>query len=212
MKHARGAEPMLVFECGRAGVDGALRHIVGNSALRRQHGSIADVKVSRRGGLAGHDATIADDGGSREADLTAKKRILSHFTGMADLNEIIDFCAAANARFAYGSAINGAVGLDFDVIFDDRRAHLLHFAPAAVFLARKAEAVCPDDGAILQNDAIADLAIFADDGMTVREEIVSDARAAIDAYEAVQNGMAADDYVIIDKAERPNVGVRGNFG
>ena len=60
------------------------------------------------------------------------------------------------------------------------------------FLLGKAKAVAADDDAVLQDDAISDLAEFADHGVGVREKIIADAGALVDGDEAVQNGVAAD--------------------
>lgn len=212
MKHAGGAQPAFIFKRGRTGKNRALRHVVRNSALRRKHCTIADVKVSCRGGLSGHDASIADDGRAGEADLSAEKRIFADFTSVADLNEVIDFNAARDACFTDRRAVDGAIGLDLDVVFDDGRAHLLHLVPASILLAREAEAVASDDHAVLENHAIANLAILTDNGMAMREKIVAYARAAVNAHKTVQNGFAADDHVIVYKAERANVRVGRNRG
>src|SRR5690348_7193127 len=183
-----------------------------NSALRGEHSAVADVEMSRGGGLSGHDATVADDGRAGEADLSAEQRVFADLASVSHLNEIVDFCAAADARFADGGAVNRAIGLNLDVVFDDGDAGLLHFVPAAVRFAREAEAVAADYHSVLENDAVADAAIFADDGMAVREEVVADAGAAIDADKTVQHGAAADGDVVINEAEWANVSAGSNFG
>src|SRR5215467_11290708 len=99
---------------------------------------------------------------------------------MADEDKIVDFCAAADARLPDSGAVNASVGLNFDVVFENGRAGLHDFVPGAVFFLGKAKTVGSNDGAILENDAMADAAKFADDRMGVRKEIVADTSAAID--------------------------------
>lgn len=103
---------------------------------------------------------------------------------MADLNQVVDLGARANAGFADGGAVYGGVGLDFDVVFEDRGAGLQNLVPggAAEFgsrIAGKAEAVAADDGAILQNNVVAELALLPDDGVGVREKVAADVRVGV---------------------------------
>ena len=99
---------------------------------------------------------------------------------MADEDKIVNFCATADARFSHSGAVNASVGLNFDVVFENSWAGLHDFVPGAVFFLGKAKTVGSNDGAILQNDAIAYAAKFTDDCVGVRKEIVADASAAID--------------------------------
>src|SRR5690349_19332655 len=131
------------------------------------------------GGLSGKNDAAASGGGTGEASLSAEHGVGTDLAGVADENEVVDFCAVADARFANGGAVDAGVGLDFHVIFENGGAGLNDFVPGAVFLFCEAEAVGSDDGAVLKNDAMADAAEFADDCMGVGEEIVADLRATI---------------------------------
>ncbi len=130
---------------------------------------------------------------------------------MADENEVVDFCAVADACFANSGTVDAGVGLDFHVVFEDGGAGLDNFVPGAVFAFREAEAVGSDDGAVLENDAIADAAKFADDGVRMREEIVADADAAIEGDGTVEHGVLADDDVFINETVRADVSVGADF-
>ena len=124
----------------------------------------------------------------------------------------VDLGAAADAGFAYGGAVDAGVGLDLDVVFEDGGARLRHFVPGAVALFGITKAVGADDGAVLQDDAIAYAAVFADDGMGVGEEVVADFDALIDGDEAVEDGVVADLDVFVYEAIRADVGAFGNAG
>src|SRR5690349_14783154 len=154
-------------------------------ALRGQCSAVVHVEMPRRSRLSGEDAAVADDRGAGETDLRANQRVFADFAGVADLHEIVDLGAAGDARFADGGAVNGAVGLNLDVVANDGDSRLLDFVPAAVGLAREAETVAAYDNAVLQNHAIADAAEFAHGDVAVREEVVADARTAINRNEAV---------------------------
>src|SRR5258708_36653672 len=130
--------------------------------------------------LPGKDAAFTDDGRTGEPDLSAEHGVRADFTGVSDQDEIIDFCAAADAGFANRGAVDGGVGLNFHVVFQDGRAGLRNFVPGAVFLFGEAETIGADDRSVLEQDAIADAAVFSDDGMGGGEEIIADSDSTID--------------------------------
>src|SRR5271154_1617311 len=129
---------------------------------------------------------------------------------MADEDQIVKLGAAGDARLTDGGAVDAGVGLDFNVVFQDGGASLQHFVPAAVRLLGEAKTIRADDGAILQDDAVADAAMFANHGMRVGEEMVADFCAVIDGNEAVQNGCRANFHLFIDKAVRADVRAFGD--
>jgi len=169
------------------------------------------VEVARAGGLSGENHAAAGGGGTGEASLSAEHGVRADIARVADENEVVDFCAVADTRFADGGAVDASVGLDFDVVFENSRAGLDDFVPGAVFAFGEAEAVGSDDGAVLENDAIANAAKFADDAVRVREEIVADLRAAIDRDGTVQDGVFADHDIFVDETVGTDVGVRSDF-
>ena len=87
------------------------------------------------------------------------------FRGVAYLNHVVEFRAAADLCFADRGAIDGAMRLNFDVIADDGDSALAHLVPGAVGLAREAEAVAADYDAVLKEDAMADAAVLAHGAM-----------------------------------------------
>ena len=206
------AEPEFVVDGGGAGADLVGLDVAGETGLGGDDDVVADGEVAGGSGLAGEDAVIADFGGSGEAGLAADHVVGAEFGGVADENEVVDFGAAADARFADGRAVDAGVGLDFDVVFENGGAGLRHFVPRAVGLFGVAEAVGADDGAVLENDAIADAAIFADDGVGVGEEVVADFGALVDGDETVEDGVVADLDVFVDEAVGADVGAFGDAG
>jgi hypothetical protein len=100
-------------------------------------------------------------------------------------DQVVDFGAASDAGFPHRSAVDAGIGLDFDVVFENCWAGLDHLVPGAVFLFSEAQAVAADDGAGLEDYAVAYAAVFADYGVGVGEEIVADFGALVDGYETV---------------------------
>ena len=87
------------------------------TALCGDDRAVPDVNVPGRADLSREDATIPNASRSREAHLAAQDRVLSDFAGVAHQNEIIDFRATADARFADGRAVDGLGDCcDFSVV------------------------------------------------------------------------------------------------
>ena len=206
------AEPEFVVHGGGAGADLVGVDVAGEAGLGGDDDVVADGEVAGGGGLASEDAVVADFGGAGETGLAADHVVGAELGGVADEDEIVDLGAAADAGLADGGAVDAGIGLDFDVVFEDGGAGLRHFVPGAVFLFGVAEAVGADDGAVLQDDAIADAAVFADDGVGMGEEIVADFGALVDGDEAVEDGVVADLDVFIDEAVGADVGAFGDAG
>src|SRR6185437_2063989 len=212
IENRRGSQPYLILDPRRTRVGSARGNIVGNRALRRQDCAVAHVQVSRACRLAGQNAAVAYDGRAGEPHLSAKKRVFADSARVPHLNKIIEFRAASNTRFAHRGAIDSAVSLNFHIVTNKGDSRLLNLVPPAVMLAREAKAVAADYHAILQDNAMADLAPFADGNVTVREKIVPDARAAINADKTMQHCVRADDDILVDKAVRTNVSASADSG
>lgn len=210
-----GFEPLAIVDGRVSGIHGTWWNIVGDAAFCGNDGTIADGEVTRSADLSGENAAIADLGGTSEAHLTAEHGVDADVRGVTDDDQIIEFGAAADAGFPDGGAVDAGVGLDFDVVFENGRAGLLHLVPGAVALLSKTEAIGADDNAVLQDDTISDLAKFADDGMGMGEEIVADAGALVDGDEAVQDGVASDVGIFLNDAIRADMRTStdpGGFG
>src|SRR5580700_7698434 len=106
-----------------------------NTGLSRKNRAIADLQVSSRSHLSRQDAAIAYLGGSRETYLAAEQGILTDFGSVADLHQVVDFCAAPDRGLADGRAVDRAMGLNFHVVRNHRDSRLPYLVPAPVRLA-----------------------------------------------------------------------------
>src|SRR5215813_15674355 len=174
-------------------------------------GVVADVDMARAADLTCEDNATTGGGRTGEASLAAEHRIGTDLAGVPDENEVIDLRAVADTGFPYGSTIDAGVGLDFHVIFENRRPGLDNLVPRPVRALGKAEAVSSDDGAILENYAVTYAAEFSNDYVRVCEKVVADLCATIDADGAVKNGILADDGVFVHETVWADVRVRPDF-
>ena len=76
----------------------------------------------------------------------------------------------------------------------------------------EAEAIAADDGAVLQDHAMADAAEFAHHGVRVGQKIVADLRAFVDHGVRMQHGIAADRDTLAYHRERTDGSVLADAG
>ena len=193
-----GAEPGAVVYGGVAADDGARSNVVRDASLSGGYSSIADGEMAGDADLAGENHIFPDRCGAAESGLRAQQRVLSDCRSVAHLDEVVDFDAGGDSRFAYRGAIDAGVGLDFDGVAEDCGAGLNDLGPAAVRALGKAEAVGADDGAILEHDVVAELAAFAHDSVGVGEEAVADADTVVENNVGEEDGVVADVAVLAD--------------
>ncbi len=106
--------------------------VAADAGLRGDDHAVADVCCGRRSGLSGEDDVAAHMGRSGEADLRAEQRVLTDGRAVADLDEVVDLGASADAGLADRGAVDGGVGLDLDVVLEDGGAGLEDLVPGRV--------------------------------------------------------------------------------
>ena len=131
---------------------------------------------------------------------------------MSNLHEVVDFHAAPNACFTHAGTVNAGVRLHFHGIFQHRQPGLHDLVPGAGIIFGEAEAVRSNDGAVLQNDVVPELAILAHHGVGVREKVVSDVRAAVDDGMRQQFCVSANYDIGVDDDVGADVRVFANPG
>src|SRR5260370_39984604 len=131
---------------------------------------------------------------------------------MAYLHEAIDLGAALHASFADGRAIDAGERLHLDIVLDDRDAGLHDLVMRTIGALGEAETVATDDGAVLQDNAVADAAKFAHHGVRVGKEIVANLGALVDHGVRMYHLIAADRGPLADYRERAYGRVLANLG
>src|ERR1700733_4927547 len=131
---------------------------------------------------------------------------------MTHLNEVIYLRAGVNTGFADGGSVDAGIGLDLDVVFDDRGAGLEDLVPGAVGLAGEAEAVCADNYAVLQDNVVAETTVLAHDGVCMSEEVISGPGVGVEDDVGQDSGVVPDGDVIANDGIGADVGVGSNVG
>src|ERR1035437_3343023 len=130
---------------------------------------------------------------------------------VSHLHQIVDLNAAPNAGFTDAGAVHAGVRLHFNVAFQHRRAGLGDLFPA-ISVTGKTEAVASDNGAILQNDVVAQPAVFAYDSVRMREEMVASACAAITHNVRHEHSIVSDLDILVNHHVGRNVCLLANSG
>src|SRR5258705_8473901 len=99
---------------------------------------------------------ILDRRTARDADLRGKQRVPADLHAVGDLNEVVDLTPGADARLADRGTIDRRVRPDLDIVLDRHTADLRDLVVGPVGLMGRPEPVAADDGAVLNDDAVAD--------------------------------------------------------
>lgn len=148
-------QPQLMIDGGGSADHGSGGNIVGDAALSDGDGSVANLDVAGDADLSGENDVIAYVGGAGEANLRDEQSVVADGAAMADLDEVVDFRAAADASFSDAGAVDAGVGLQFDVALNDYVAGLDDFVPVAGVVLGEAKTVGTDYGSILQDYVVA---------------------------------------------------------
>ena len=179
--------------------------------MTSDHGAGFDAGVIADSNLASHDDVVFDGDAAGEAGLGRDDDIFSDQTVVADVDEVVNFCALADASLVEGPAVDGGVSSDFDVVFEDETTDLRGLLVASgVRIADVAEAFAAEDGSSLDYDAIAetdsgidgdvgiDAAVGADFDVVADYRAGSDGRFVSDFCVFSDYGARADGYVLAD--------------
>src|SRR5208282_1523993 len=88
-----------------------------DSTLASDHRAGFYASVIADADLSAHDYVVFDGDAAREAGLRGDNDVLADLAVVADMHEVIDLCAAADASFVERAAINGGVRSDLHVVF-----------------------------------------------------------------------------------------------
>jgi hypothetical protein len=129
-----------------------------NTALPSQQDAFFKASVFAYTDLASEDDVLLDGNTTGESSLCGDYNVLADLAIVSDVYQVVDFCAAADARDVESSAIDGGVGSDFDIVFNFEASDLREFfVMAGCWIADVAKAVAAKHGAGMDDDAISQL-------------------------------------------------------
>src|ERR1700761_4332105 len=192
--------------CRRAPEDdtGTMDALAGwNACLRAQDSVRADLHVFRDAHLPTNDGAVTDSAATRNAGLCGDHHIAPDRDIVADVDEIIELGAAANARLFERTAIDGGIRADFDIVFDDQSALLGKLRVLARrIVSHIPETIRAQHRARMHEDAVTQLRARIDDH--ARIQMAASAEAHSRTYDGTSTDPAAgaDDGLVVDDSVR----------
>src|SRR5207253_938240 len=113
-------------------------------------------------------------------------------TIVSNVAEIIHFSSCTNASLCQGRAIDGAIGANFHVVFDDHFAKLRNFNGMGVFQGYKAKAIRTNCDMGLDLAERTDFAIGSDKGRGMNNGVSTDMSMALDHRIGTDNAVFSD--------------------
>ncbi len=158
--------------------------------------------MARHADLARERDAVLDGRAARDADLRGEQDVPADRHAVRDLHEIVDLAPGADPRRPDRRSIDRGLCADLDVVFDDDSADLRNLVVGAVGPLREAEPVAADDGAVLDDDAIADPHPLANRDARVEDAVVANLRLPADHDVRIDDGARADSCAFADHRER----------
>lgn len=146
---------------------------------------IADANVASDSGLGSDGDVIADFCATGDSSLGDDEAVFADDTVVADLDEVIDFCALADGGFTEAGAIDGGIGANFYVVSDFDDADLGDFFMLAIF-ELVAVAIGADDGTGVDDD------VGANDGAGEDGDVGTDSAIAANLDVRMDDGVWED--------------------
>jgi len=174
-----------------------------NARASAEKGAVTDVDMVRNAHLPGDHHVVSGGARAGDADLADDHVVSAKAAVVANLNEVIDFCADADARGSECPAIDGRAGADLDVIADIDVAKLRHFGMSAV-LQTIAEAVGSDHGIGVHRYAVPNDRAIVEHDSRVEFDVFSQVTISADRHAVMQATARAEDTAGTDRRERPD--------
>ena len=118
-------------------------------------------------------------------------------------DQVVDLGPFPDPGLAHGAPVDAGVGAHLHVVLQNHHARLDHLEIAAVLAGSEAESVASDDGAVLEDHAVAQAAVLPDHGVGMGHEVVADAGVGIDDDIGVDHGVAAHSDPVSDDRVGP---------
>src|ERR1700722_19507745 len=160
--------------------------------------------MARDSRLRGDHAIISQARAAGKTHLAHDETMPANDDVVRDMHQVVDFSALSDDGGPEGSAINGRVRAYLHIVVDDHVANLQHLAVTA-FVEHITIAVRADDGASVDGDAMADLALRINHDIREQTYVVTDLAIAADMIAAHEHRMRAQPHPRVDYAIRPDM-------
>lgn len=144
--------------------------------------------------LPTHDHVVFDGNAAGKAGLRGDHDVFADLDVVANVHQVVNLRAAADARLIQRTAIDGRVGADFDIVFDYQPSDLWRLLIASTLrIADVTKAVAAKDSSGLRHNAVAERRAGIDSDVRIDTAMASD-RCIIADYGTCANGRFIADY------------------
>src|SRR5438876_1786191 len=175
------------------------KYLLGEHAsLASEHHAFPDVCMLAHAHLASDNDLVLDYDAAGKSCLGRNDDVLADLAVVADVNEIVYLCAAANTSSLKRAAVYGCVGPDFDVVFDYQLSDLGElFVPSSSGIADVSEAVAAENRAGVDDHAIANASAGINRDIGMNCAVIADCGSLADDASGADPGAAADNSVFV---------------
>lgn len=174
--------------------------------MRRENGIVSHIEVACKSGLPSSFDVSSQTRGSGQADLGGENVVFSNLGAMAYLHEVVQLRAPANDRVAYRGTVYSRVSADLYVVFNNHATGLAYLVVSTVCHWGEAETVAANNDSILDDYAVANLALLPNAHMGMNNNVISENNAGI------EHNMRVDRHPCAEPAPSSNDDVRTNAG
>src|SRR5271166_2049632 len=154
----------------------AANHLLaGNPALCSQDRTRLDADVVGNANLASHHDAIFQHRAAGKSGLRGDYNVFSNLAVVGNVYQVVDFRSSTDARHVQGSAVDGRVSADLDVVLDLEPSDLRKLLVAARrLIAHVTEAVAAEHSAGMNDHAISDAHAGIDGDVRIEITVASD--------------------------------------
>jgi hypothetical protein len=183
--------------------DRACRHRFDHPTVCGDHGAIAEFDMTGNSGPRSDGNVVSKYGATCDPRIPAYNAVLTDSYIVADLHQVVNFCAVADDRGAKCRPVNRRIRTDFDVIpyQDDTDLRNLHLK---LSLLGKAKTVRTQYGAAVENAPGADRYPFADRNMWIQHGAGADSNVPANETARMDDRGIADFSALVDDGQRPD--------
>ncbi len=169
----------------RAGNELTRRHTTNNQRPSGNYSIVANLQVPGNSRLPRHGDTVADGRAACDSNHGHDETVLSHNYVVTQLHQIIDLCSPTNDGSTTGGSVNGNIGSNFHIVFNNHRTDMFYLL-VPVCGGDKTKPVGAEHDSRVNNtvfphlDAILDHRVGVDDRVIPYTHIRPDVDAGID--------------------------------
>src|SRR5262249_2272473 len=123
---------------------------------------------------------------ARQTDLRRERRAFTNRAPMRHHHQVVELGPTVNHGGSYRCPIDGGVGANFHVVFENHRSGLTDLARRAIGSHDIAKSVAADDAAALQGHALADGHALAHDDVCICPKARVDTYLRVDDHVCIQ--------------------------